>query len=87
MTHVINKQIERTGMTQQSLANIGLTTKSNVSMMVKGDRNISSDTYRAFATNSNDGVFITDTLNEFSDGFSTPAHNDEVYYEIGRAHV
>lgn len=81
MTHVINKQIERTGMTQQSLADIGLTTKSNVSMMVKGDRNISSDTYRAFATNSNDGVFITDTLNEFSDGFSIPAHNDEVYYD------
>lgn len=81
MTHVINRQIERRGITQQSLADMGLTTKSNVSMMVKGDRNISSDTYRAFATNSNDGVFVTDTLNEFSNGFSTPAHNDEVYYD------
>lgn len=81
MTHVIQRQIERTGTTQQSIAVTALTTKSNVSMMMKGERNISSDTYRALATNSNDGVFVTDTLNEFSDGFSTPAHSDRVYYD------
>ncbi|MBO3062767.1 hypothetical protein [Mammaliicoccus fleurettii] len=81
MTHVIQRQIERTGTTQQSIAVTALTTKSNVSMMMKGERNISSDTYRALATNSNDGIFITDTLNEFSDGFSTPAHSDRVYYD------
>ncbi|OOV78865.1 helix-turn-helix domain-containing protein [Mammaliicoccus fleurettii] len=81
MTHIIRRQIERTGMTQQRLADIGLTTKSNMSMMVNGQRNISSDTYKALATNSNDGVFVTDTLNEFSDGFSTPAHSDRVYYD------
>ncbi|MEB7723431.1 hypothetical protein [Mammaliicoccus fleurettii] len=81
MTHVIQRQIERSGTTQQSIAITALTTKSNVSMMMKGERNISSDTYRALATNSNDGVFVTDTLNEFSDGFSTPAHSDRVYYD------
>ena len=81
MTHVIKRQIDRTGMTQQRLADMALTTKSNMSMMINGQRNISEDTYKALATNSNDGVFVTDTLNEFSDGFSTPAHSDRVYYD------
>lgn len=81
MTHVIKRQIERRGITQQSLADIGLTTKSNMSMMVNGQRNISSETYGAFAKNSDDGVFVTDVLNEFSNGFSTPAHSDRYYYD------
>lgn len=81
MTHVIKRQIDRTGMTQQRLADMALTTKSNMSMMINGQRNISADTYKALATNSNDGVFVTDTLNEFSNGFSTPAHSDEYYYD------
>lgn len=80
MAHVIKRQIDRTGMTQQRLADMALTTKSNMSMMINGQRNISADTYKALATNSNDGVFVTDTLNEFSNGFSTPAHSDRVYY-------
>lgn len=78
---VLERQINRTGMTQQRLADIGLTTKSNMSMMMNGQRNISSETYRAFATNSNDGVFITDVLNEFSNGISTPAHSTEFYLD------
>ncbi len=81
MTHVIQRQIERRGITQQSLADVGLTTKSNMSMMMSGQRRISNDTYCAFATNSNDGVFITDVLNEFSNGYSTPAHSDKFYYD------
>ncbi|UXV31259.1 hypothetical protein [Mammaliicoccus sciuri] len=81
MESVITKQIERTGMTQQKLADLAFTTKSNMSMMRKGQRAISSDTYRSFATNSNDGVFVTDVLNEFSNGLSTPAHSDHVYYD------
>ncbi|MBM6628597.1 helix-turn-helix transcriptional regulator [Mammaliicoccus vitulinus] len=81
MTHVIKRQIERTGMTQQRIAQLALTTKSNVSMIMHGQRSISSDTYKALATNSNDGVFVTDILNEFSEGFSTPTHSDRVYYD------
>jgi len=81
MESVITKQIERTGMTQQKLADLAFTTKSNMSMMRKGQRAIYSDTYRSFATNSNDGVFVTDVLNEFSNGLSTPAHSDRVYYD------
>lgn len=78
--NVIAKFLKRTGNNQQYVAdNLALTSKSNVSMMLSGDRNISAETYRQMATRTNDGEFVTDILNEFTNGYSVPAHSNLVY--------
>ncbi|WP_414049827.1 helix-turn-helix domain-containing protein [Macrococcus animalis] len=75
----IQRHRERTHRTQEQVANMLLSTKSNICNIEKGRRNVSSEILMTGFERSDDPIFIKEMTYEFSNGYTTPSPSEKVY--------
>ncbi|WP_271397816.1 helix-turn-helix domain-containing protein [Salinicoccus roseus] len=79
MQQSIVRYRKRTGATQQDVANMLFTDKSQICKMEKGDRNMTAAMYQAGFENVPDSQMLSDMAYELTNGFTSPTPSDRVY--------
>lgn len=70
---------KRTGTTQQDVANMLFTDKSQVCKIEKGERNMTASMYDAAFKNIHDSHLLNDMAHEVTGGYTIPTPSDRVY--------
>lgn len=79
MKENIHNLRERNKLTQEQVAEMFYTSKSNICNIEKGRRSFSTEMMSTSFENCNDAIFLTEVAYEFSNGYLTPASSALVY--------